>query len=455
MASVIRPIECDVLVLGAGLAGLAAALEAAAAGARVVVAAGPPGSSPRAQGGIAAALGPGDSPELHAADTLRAGGGLGDPEAVRLLTASAPAAIAWLQEQGVHFDPEPALEAGHSQPRVLHASGDRSGRALMRALQSSLRAQPGISLLRSRLLALAGEGACAGAYLEAGLVRARATVLATGGYAGLYQRTTNSRISSGLGLVAAQKLGAVLADLDLVQFHPTVHCGPGPAFLVTEALRGAGARLLEPSGHSFVDELAPRDVVAREIALRGWAWLDATHLGAKTLQSCFPAFVDNCRRAGLDPSRDRIPVSPAAHYTMGGVVTDLEGWTGVPGLFAAGECARTGVHGANRLGSNSLLEAVVFGRRAGRAAASWADSGLVLEPGPPPFPTLRGRPPLAKVRRLLDRAAGVLREKEQLRAALHALRSLERARPEAQLATQLMEAALATAQASSAGRALP
>ena len=450
----------DVLVVGAGLAGMAAALEAARAGASVLLAAAGGGSSGLAQGGIAAAVAPDDAPELHGADTLAAGAGLGDAGAVGLLTAEAPGAVAWLEACGAAFDREtdgrPALglEAAHSRARVLHAGGDASGAALVAALRGCL-AGAGVRRLDARLdaLLLAGDRVAGatfslppeggGSGWGGGVVRAGAVVLATGGYAGRYPRSTTTPLCDGSGLLAALAAGAELADLELVQFHPTAYAGPGRTFLLTEALRGAGARLVDGAGRRFLldadprGELAPRAVVSRAIAERLAAtgepavFLDARHLGGgDALAARFPGFVGRCRRVGLDPARDPVPVSPAAHYAMGGVVTDLSGRTRVPGLLAAGECARTGVHGANRLASNSLLEAVVFGRRAGataaREAAGPASGRLQAAPAAPAS---------AEDGPALEAAAGPLRSADGLARAL-------RGRDPAGLAGLVMRSAL-------------
>ena len=431
--------RADVLVIGAGVAGAAAALEAAAAGARVVLTEEGGAASPAAQGGIAAAVLPGDGPELHAADTLAAAAGLGDPEAVRILTREAPGAIAWLQEAGVVFDggPEgcrPALEAAHSQPRVLHASGDRSGAAIMAAIAGAT-ARAGIERLAgARLVSLLGDGSgVVGARLALGStvidVHARATVLATGGYAGLWRRSTTPNRGGAAGLMAAADAGAELADLEFVQFHPTAWAGPGRIFLITEALRGAGAAVTDGRGRRFLfdadprGELAPRATVARAIAalLRSTGdphvLLDASAVGPARLREEFPGFLANCRHAGLDPLLDAVPIAPAAHYSMGGIVTDLCGRTAARGLLAAGECARVGVHGANRLASNSLLEGIVFGRRAGATAA-----------GAPAPKALAGRPlrirpagPAPGAGEALEAGAGTLRSRTEMAAALDRL----------------------------------
>jgi L-aspartate oxidase len=347
----------DVVVAGAGVAGLSAALAAADGGASVLVlakASHTSSNSYAAQGGVAAAIGPGDDPALHATDTLAAGRGLCRPSAVRLLTEEAPIRIAELRRLGVRFDDGLGREGGHSRDRVVHAGGADTGRHIADVLTQRAREHPRIRLVEGeRLTTLAG-------------LRGSAVVLATGGYAALWARTTNPRGAVGDGLLLAQAAGAALADLELVQFHPTAlrdengHDG----FLLSEALRGAGATLLDDGGERFVDELAPRDVVARAVAARAGARLDLRPVE----RDRYPTLMATLARAGYDPADEPVPVSPAAHYAIGGIVSDLDGRTSVGGLYAAGECACTGVHGANRLASNSLLECLVFGRRAGQAA---------------------------------------------------------------------------------------
>jgi len=342
----------DVAVVGAGVAGLTAALTAADAGGSVVVLAkGAVDSSNSwaAQGGIAAAVGPDDDPSLHAADTIAAGRGICRASAVELLTREAPARIADLVELGVVFDDGLGREGGHSRNRVVHAGGAETGRRIAEVLAARVRDHPNIRIDELRVECTADAPA-------------RAVVLATGGYAALWERTTNPRGAVGDGLLLARAAGATLADLELVQFHPTALLDDG--FLLSEALRGAGATLLDDDGERFTDELAPRDVVARAIAARSGASLDLRAIE----RDRYPSLMATLERAGYDPAGEPIPVSPAAHYAIGGIVTDLDGRTSTPGLYAAGECACTGVHGANRLASNSLLECLVFGRRAGASA---------------------------------------------------------------------------------------
>jgi L-aspartate oxidase len=404
-----------------------------------------PASSHRAQGGIAAAVMPEDSPRLHALDTLAAGAGLCDPDAVAMMTSAGPETVRWLQSLGVRFDGGAAREAAHSLPRVLHLGGDQSGHTLMGFVHAAIEREPRITRLSARLHALLGDGVCAGAEFSGGLtVFAGATILATGGYAGLYERTTNSRLSNGKGILEAARAGARVADLEFVQFHPTVFAGEHP-FLITEALRGAGAHLVDAAGERFIDELLPRDQVSLALAMhQGPAYISATHIDPDLLRLSFPNFMRNCRQAGIDPLRQPVPITPAAHYTMGGVATDLDGRASVAGLFAAGECARTGVHGANRLASNSLLEAAAFGRRAAEAAT--ATSPIAGSARGRAHVSRRGEVGLVDVRRLLDSAAGVLRSGAGLERALRVLRSgtnSATAADAAEMASMICAAALA------------
>ncbi|HEY2935319.1 MAG TPA: FAD-binding protein [Gaiellaceae bacterium] len=376
------------MVVGGGVAGLYAALCAAADADVVLLTKGSlfASNSFAAQGGVRAALGADDDPSLHAQDTLGAGRGLARPSAVSALTFEAPARIADLVELGVEFDEGLAREGGHSRRRVVHAGGAETGRRIAEALVERVRAHPRIGVSEGeRLRGLwRASDRCVGVVSDRRALTARATLLATGGYAALWERTTNPPGARGDGLLLAYEAGAALADLELVQFHPTALLEDG--FLLSEALRGDGALLLDEQGERFTDELAPRDVVARAIAARERARLDLRGIE----RSRYPALMATLARAGYDPAAEPIPVAPAVHYTIGGIVTDLDGRSTLPGLYAAGECACAGVHGANRLASNSLLECLVFGRRAALAALD--------EPEPRPTgspPARRLEPPPA------------------------------------------------------------
>lgn len=416
-------------MLGRGAAGLFCALHAAERGPVTIVAPSAPLGSATAwaQGGIAAALAPGDSPELHASDTIAAGAGLCDPAAVDILAHEAPETVRELQRMGMEFDAggSPGLEGGHSARRVLHAGGDASGallhRFLGRRVVRDTRVRRVDALAREILMR---DGRAAGVALEDGSgIEGDRVVLATGGACGIFGRRTGPDTSLGDGVALAWEAGAAVADLEFVQFHPTALDVPGHAALLTEALRGEGALLLDADGARFMPrfhelaELAPRDVVARAvIRVREETgrpvYLDARVVPDVTVR--FPVAAESCRRAGLDISREPVPVAPAAHYFVGGVLTDAWGRTSIPGLLACGEVASTGVHGANRLASNSLAEALVFGRRAALAA----DEPWGLQPAGDPIPNgseppLRGLP-LAEVRTLCDRFLGVRRRGDEL-----------------------------------------
>jgi L-aspartate oxidase len=364
--------DYDLVIVGSGVAGLYGALCAAADGHVLLVSKGPvlTSSSWLAQGGVAAATAAGDDPDLHAEDTLRAGRRLCRESAVRALTEEAPARIVDLADLGVPFDDGLGLEGGHSRRRVHSVGGAQTGREISRVLAQAVLAHPRIDVSereRARELCLS-EGRCVGLFTDARVIPARAVLLATGGYAALWGRTTNPPGSVGEGIAMAYRAGAAVADLEFVQFHPTALAGS--SLLLSEALRGDGALLVDEHGDRFVEELAPRDVVARAIKAQKTARLDLRHVD----RSRFPGLMERIAAAGFHPESEPVPVAPAAHYTMGGVVTDLGGATEVPGLYAAGECACTGVHGANRLASNSMLECLVFGRRAALAALEETDA---------------------------------------------------------------------------------
>ena len=364
-----------------------------------------------AQGGIAAALDPADSPALHARDTMLAGRGLCRQSAVELLTAEAPARIADLERLGVEFEPGLSREGGHSRNRIVHAGGAETGRVITEKLAERTLEHARITVRQGeRVRSLwCAEGRCLGVVAADGPVAARATLLATGGYAALWQRTTNPAGAVGDGLALAYRAGAALADLELVQFHPTALLDDG--FLLTEALRGDGALLLDDDGARFTDELAPRDVVARAIDARHQAGLDLRPID----RGRYPGLIATLERAGYDPAHEPVPVAPAAHYTIGGIVTDLDGSTTLEGLFAAGESACTGVHGANRLASNSLLECLVFGRR---AALAGLKRPAVTRSAPARAEVLPEPAPTAATRRTLWESAGLTRDRAGLEPLL-------------------------------------
>ncbi|WAC68424.1 L-aspartate oxidase [Microbacterium sp. SL75] len=425
-----------VVVVGSGIAGLTAALHAFENGCRVTVVtkgALPDTNTRWAQGGIAAVTSPTDSVGSHAADTITAGAGLSDPAAVDVLVGEGPQRIAELVARGVGFDRADdgdfsrGLEAAHAVPRVLHAGGDATGAAIQAALGAAVRAAAievrGHALLRD--LVVAG-GRVTGVELDGGeRLDADAVILATGGAGQLYSHTTNPLGATGDGIAAALRAGAAVADLEFVQFHPTA-LAVGIPFLVSEAVRGEGAVLIDDTGRRFTfdshpdGELAPRDIVARANARAMTTQdgrpvrLDATALGSERLARRFPTIDAAVRDRGLDWSRDPIPVTPAAHYLMGGIVTDLDGRTTVPGLYAVGEAARTGVHGANRLASNSLLEGAVFGARAGDAVPRGGEwPGFPVREVPPlDVAPAVDAPPFSRraLQELLWAEAGLVRE---------------------------------------------
>jgi L-aspartate oxidase len=426
--------EADVAVVGAGAAGLYATLTAAQRGARVTLVSATPlaqTASYWAQGGLAAALATDDSPDLHRRDTERAGRDLVRPSAAAVLCREAPRVVRDLEGLGVRFDADRqgrlalGLEGGHSRRRVAHAGGSATGRRVVRDLSALVVGLRGVTVLEgARACGLwTDDGRCVGVVCEDGrVVRARAVVLATGGSAALWRRTTNPPGSLGIGLLLARGAGAALADLELVQFHPTAVTGvPGrEGFLVTEAIRGEGATLLDAHGERFVDELAPRDEVARAI----WETMARDGRSSVSLDmrgvdpASFPNVVEALREKGLDPATQLVPVAPAAHYGMGGIVADLDGATTVPGLYAVGEAACTGLHGANRLASNSLSECFVFGARAAVAALDEPrPAGAPAEPPPLPVPV---EGPSRATRTAVWELAGLVRDRAGLeRLARH------------------------------------
>ena len=457
----------DVLVVGSGVAGLTAALHLREQGLHVTVVTKvniDDGSTRWAQGGIAAVLDPLDTPAAHANDTEIAGVGLCDPAAVRVLVEEGPTRVRELMRMGAEFDRNPdgslmlTREGGHRADRIVHAGGDATGAEVQRALHDAVRRDPWIRLVEHALvldLQRAADGRACGLTLHVlgegaedgvGAILARAVVLATGGMGQIYASTTNPAVSTGDGVALALRAGAAVTDVEFVQFHPTSFVSAGVTSvqrpLISEALRGEGAHLVDESGKRFMvgqhelAELAPRDVVAKGIhrVLRSTGadhvYLDARHLGGEFLEHRFPTIMASTRAAGIDPAVDLIPVAPAAHYASGGVRTDLHGRSSIPGLYACGEVACTGVHGANRLASNSLLEGLVFAKRiAGDIARDLPPQADPVAPGGAGWvvtPDVR-----AELQRAMTRGAGVLRSADSLAATAKELSRLaeQRATP--------------------------
>ncbi|MFE4870129.1 L-aspartate oxidase [Streptomyces sp. NPDC056682] len=457
-------IDADVVVVGSGVAGLTAALRCTAAGLATVVvtkARLDDGSTRWAQGGIAAALGEGDTPDQHLGDTLVAGAGLCDEDAVRLLVTEGPDAVRRLIATGAHFDTDETgaisltREGGHHRRRIAHAGGDATGAEISRALVEAVRTQAVRTIENALVLDLLKDerGRTAGITLHVmgegqhdgvGAVRAPAVVLATGGMGQVFSATTNPSVSTGDGVALALRAGAEISDLEFVQFHPTVLFlgadSEGQQPLVSEAVRGEGAHLVDASGTRFMlgqhelAELAPRDIVAkaitRQMQARGTEhmYLDARHFGAQMWEQRFPTILAACRSHGIDPVTEPIPVAPAAHYASGGIRTDLRGRTTVAGLYACGEVACTGVHGANRLASNSLLEGLVFAENIAADIAANASTvvprkAVGVEPQGAAVPLLD---PAARiqVQRIMTAGAGVLRSADSLAEAADRLEAI-------------------------------
>jgi L-aspartate oxidase len=467
-----------IVVVGAGLAGLFTALKLAPLPVTVVSSApfGEGGSSFWAQAGIAAAVGEGDSPEAHAQDTVAAGAGIVEESIAELMAREARSRVAELLEYGVPFDRDLegklalGQEAAHTSRRILHVKGDTAGKAIMSALIEAVRKTPSITVMDGWNAGdlLLSDGRVAGIALHSvdqerpkrRILPARAVILATGGAGQLYAVTTNPAPSRGEGVAIAARAGAVIADAEFVQFHPTaLNIGVDPAPLATEALRGEGAHLIDNSGKRFMRgvhpdaELAPRDIVARavdrQVVTGAGAYLDLRPFGP-TLAQRFPTVHAACLAAGIDPAVEPVPVAPAAHYHMGGVLTDADGRSSVDGLWACGEVASTGAHGANRLASNSLLEAVVFGARVAEDVAATmqnfrGDAGKAFDFDEPPAKDDTRR--IRLLRQTMAAKAGVVRDEKSLAEALAVIAEVEASRPDRPLKNMLTAAKLIAAAA--------
>lgn len=458
--------DTDIAIIGAGIAGLAFVLRLPAHLRVIVITKGGLGESNTryAQGGVAAAVGPDDDPALHFADTIAAGAGLCDESAVRILVEEGPAAVDWLVAHGTVFDEENdghalalGKEAAHSRNRVLHAGGDATGAEIERSLVRKLRDRPSVTVLEHTTaidLVTGEEGACAGVIVQANdavertFLAARTTVFANGGAGQLWAVSSNPRGATGDGIAMALRAGVTVADLEFTQFHPTVLALDGTdPFLVSEAVRGEGAYLRSLSGDRFMTdvhplaELAPRDIVARAIQAQivdsgqGHVHLDLRHLDARRIQHRFPSITERLGSHGIDLAKDLIPIAPAAHYFMGGIAAGPDGVTSLPGLLAIGEVSCTGVHGANRLASNSLLEGLVFGLRAADLAAQSLPDGhgirSSVQPGSPSRYTnsTRSDPDVIRraVQQTMSRDVAVVRNATSMRDAVKTLDSLNAA----------------------------
>ena len=452
--------RADVIVIGSGVAGLTTVLNLRAAGLTVLLvtkARLDEGSTKWAQGGIAAALGPGDSPDQHKSDTLIAGAGLCDLDAVNVLVTEGPEAVRKLIARGAVFDTSDSgeisltREGGHHRNRILHAGGDATGAEVSRALLAAIQGDDGIEVIEHALAIDAihdSTGRICGVTLHVigvgsrdgiGRALAHAVVIATGGLGQVYSQTTNPSVSTGDGVALALRAGAEVADVEFIQFHPTVmwrdSARGGQQPLISEAVRGEGAILLNHKGEAFMSgvheqaDLAPRDIVAKEIfsqmrnSHQQHMWLDATHIA--DFAHRFPTIYQSCLDNGIDPTKQLIPVAPASHYASGGVLVDLYGRTSIPGLYACGESACTGAHGANRLASNSLLEGLVFGARIASDIATRHE--VPGEPATDAEPTILLSPAIRLPLQLaMSEGAGVMRSKESLQRTLNTLNELSK-----------------------------
>ena len=454
----------DVVVVGAGVGGLRTTLELAPLRITLVTKTpfGVGGSSPFAQGGIAAAVDREDSPELHAEDTIAAGGGLNNPAIVRLMTRRAPGEIRQLEAMGTRFDRTPTgrlalgMEGGHQRRRIVHAGGDATGLEMVRSLSEAVLAQHGVQIVEQAFATelIVEEGRVVGVVVDLGdgqpplRIQAQAVVLATGGAGQLFLHTTNPEELTGDGIAMAARAGADLVDLEFVQFHPTALATEAdPLPLLTEALRGEGASIVDESDQRFLAalhpdaELAPRDFVARALFAHQQeghrVFLDVRECLGESIAERFPTVYENCITAGIDPARELIPITPAAHYLMGGVAVDPHGRSTLPGLWACGEVSATGAHGANRLASNSLLEAIVFGSQTAKdikaclvtPSSGWGlnGEGSEIQPTRIVGKWVDTSPEAARrrLRRLMWAHAGLVRNAEGLAEALAAIEEIE------------------------------